>query len=95
MTDELIERIEAADRPDRALDAEIACALHDGNRGDPDDRNHTRARIGNFCHGSKPGNYEIHAFSGVSMATAPLYTAATDKEKAMMIFALKARKSND
>ena len=93
MSNELIERLDAATEVDRELDAEIACALHDGG-GHDDPRDNTYARNGKVCHGSKPGNYDVHAFSGVSMRTAMKYTATFELKNAA-IAALRAQEKDD
>jgi len=78
---DLAARIEALDGSDREIDAEIAIALHDGNRTHSDPCEHTTARKRGFCHGHKLGNYEVHGFSGASLRTAPLYTQSASRRK--------------
>jgi len=63
MTD-LSKRLKAESVPDRELDADIACALHEGIGHDAPPDN-TTARNGKFCHGSQPGNYDVHVLSGL------------------------------
>jgi hypothetical protein len=71
---ELASRVERATGPDRELDADIAIALFGGNRSHPDPREHEHARRVLISHGAQPGNYEVVAFSGISLRTALEYT---------------------
>jgi hypothetical protein len=75
----LAERCEAATGSDRDLDADIAIELFDGGADHLDDpRDVTRARKVIISHGAQPGNFEVVGFSGVSLRTAPTYTASLD-----------------
>lgn len=67
----LAERCEAATEPDRVLDRDIAIATF---AGAPDE--HARKVV--LSHGAQPWNYEVSAFSGVSLRTPPSFTASLD-----------------
>lgn len=76
--------------PDRDLDAEVAIALFDRKHDRPDPRDHEYARKPIISHGARPGNFEIVAFSGVSLRTAYHYTL-NGVNKAIAVRALRAR----
>jgi hypothetical protein len=82
---DLAARCEAASGPDRELDAAIAIEIFDGGAAHLDDpRDVTRARKVLISHGAQPGDFEVVGFSGVSLRTAPAYTASLDAAMTLM-----------
>lgn len=73
---ELADRIEAMDRPDREVDAEIAVALRHGAYSTDDDLGYpSMIRKDDYEASSrKRGAYWFHTRSGISMRTAIEYT---------------------
>ena len=75
----LIERLEAATGPDRALDAELHCALFKPKQY-ADDLRYFRVPHASMDHMDmcEPGTYWLKERSGRSLHTAPQYTAKFD-----------------
>lgn len=88
MSNELIalaERCEAATGPDRTLDRDIEIAIQNiEGCGYDDPRDNITARPVLISHGAQPHNYEISAFSGISLRTPREYTSSVDGALALV-----------
>lgn len=82
---ELADRVQAASCSDRELDRDIEIAIQNLNgRGYEDARDNITARKVLISHGAQPHNYEVVAFSGISLRTPLNYTGSWDAARSLI-----------